>query len=438
MKNSVCSFVLMLLLVVLVTTVAVFGIGAFNLPGAFDDDAISKGLDLVGGSSITYVAQPDENAENFDMATALDTVESMLRQRLDTLGYTEATIAKMGTDRIRVEIPGIDDPEDALKKLGSTAKLEFLDSSGNVILEGKDVKEAVANYGQTSESSMGSQYYVSLTFNDSGRQKFADATEKMAKLASSSKNYIDIELDGENISRASVSYRIDSDSCMISGNFTKDEAVYLAELISSGQLPVVLREIELRYVGPTLGSEALASSIKAGLIGTLIVMLFMILVYRLPGLVSAIALVSYISIFAILIIVFKVNLSLPGIAGIILTIGMAVDSNVVIYERIKEELNTGKSTRAAVKSGFSRAFSAILDSNVTTIIASIVLRHRCRKRICNNALHRRCGLSLHRTLRNARSSQLGHQHGCRQMAARCQKIAAGVTEVRKNEKFQLY
>lgn len=373
MKNSVCSFVLMLLLVVLVTAVAVFGIGAFNLPGAFDDDAISKGLDLVGGSSITYVAEPDENAENFDMATALDTVESMLRQRLDTLGYTEATIAKMGTDRIRVEIPGIDDPEDALKKLGSTAKLEFLDSSGNVILEGKDVKEAVANYGQTSESSMGSQYYVSLTFNDSGRQKFADATEKMAKLASSSKNYIDIELDGENISRASVSYRIDSDSCMISGNFTKDEAVYLAELISSGQLPVVLREIELRYVGPTLGSEALASSIKAGLIGTLIVMLFMILVYRLPGLVSAIALVSYISIFAILIIVFKVNLSLPGIAGIILTIGMAVDSNVVIYERIKEELNTGKSTRAAVKSGFSRAFSAILDSNVTTIIASIVL-----------------------------------------------------------------
>ncbi len=373
MKNSVCSFVLMLLLVVLVTAVAVFGISAFNLSGAFDDDAISKGLDLVGGSSITYVAQPDENAENFDMATALDTVESMLRQRLDTLGYTEATIAKMGTDRIRVEIPGIDDPEDALKKLGSTAKLEFLDSSGNVILEGKDVKEAVANYGQTSESSMGSQYYVSLTFNDSGRQKFADATEKMAKLASSSKNYIDIELDGENISRASVSYRIDSDSCMISGNFTKDEAVYLAELISSGQLPVVLREIELRYVGPTLGSEALASSIKAGLIGTLIVMLFMILVYRLPGLVSAIALVSYISIFAILIIVFKVNLSLPGIAGIILTIGMAVDSNVVIYERIKEELNTGKSTRAAVKSGFSRAFSAILDSNVTTIIASIVL-----------------------------------------------------------------
>ncbi len=373
MKNSVCSFVLMLLLVVLVTAVAVFGIGAFNLPGAFDDDAISKGLDLVGGSSITYVAEPDENAENFDMATALDTVESMLRQRLDTLGYTEATIAKMGTDRIRVEIPGIDDPEDALKKLGSTAKLEFLDSSGNVILEGKDVKEAVANYGQTSESSMGSQYYVSLTFNDSGRQKFADATEEMAKLASSSKNYIDIELDGENISRASVSYRIDSDSCMISGNFTKDEAVYLAELISSGQLPVVLREIELRYVGPTLGSEALASSIRAGLIGTLIVMLFMILVYRLPGLVSAIALVSYISIFAVLIIVFKVNLSLPGIAGIILTIGMAVDSNVVIYERIKEELNTGKSTRAAVKSGFGRAFSAILDSNVTTIIASVVL-----------------------------------------------------------------
>ena len=373
MKNSVCSFVLMLLCVVLVTVTAIFGIGALNLPGVLEDDAISKGLDLVGGSSITYVAEPDEASENFDMMTALDTVESMLRQRLDTLGYTEATIARVGTDRVRVEIPGIDNPEEAVQKLGSTAKLEFLDSDGNVILEGKDVKEAIASYGQTSGASMGSEYYVSLSFNDSGRQKFAEATEKMAALASSGMNYIDIELDGENISRASVRERIDSDSCIITGDFSKDHAVYLAELISAGQLPVVLREIELRYVGPTLGSQALNTSLFAGAIGILLVMIFMILVYRLPGLVSAISLVAYTAIFAVVIVAFKINLSLPGIAGIILTIGMAVDSNVVIYERIKEELNTGKSTRAAVKSGFGRAFTAILDSNVTTIIASLVL-----------------------------------------------------------------
>ncbi len=373
MKNSVCSFVLMLLLVVLAAAVAIFGISAFNLPGAFEEDAINKGLDLVGGSSITYVAEPDEDVEDFDMSLALDTVETMLRQRLDTLTYTEATIARMGTDRIRVEIPGIDDPEQAVQKLGSTAKLEFKDSSGNVILEGKDVKEAMASFGQTSSSSMGSEWYVSLSFNDSGRAKFADATAAMALLSAEGTNYIDIELDGENISRASVNERIDSDSCVITGSFTQDEAVYLAELISAGQLPVVLREIELRYVGPTLGSEAFSTSIFAGAIGILIVMIFMVLVYRLPGLVSAIALVSYIGIFLIIIVAFRINLSLPGIAGIILTIGMAVDSNVVIYERIKEELNTGKSTRAAVKSGFNRAFTAIFDSNITTIIAAVVL-----------------------------------------------------------------
>jgi len=363
----------MLLCVVLVTMVAVFGIGSLNLPSVLEDDAISKGLDLVGGSSITYIAEPDETVENFDMATALGTVDSMLRQRLDTLGYTEATIARVGTDKIRVEIPGISDPEEAVRKLGSTAKLEFKDSNGKVILEGKDVKEAVASYGQTSGNSMGSEYYVSLSFNSEGREKFAEATAEMATLASSGANYIDIELDGDNISHASVRERIDSDNCIITGDFDKDESMYLAELISAGQLPVVLREIELRYVGPTLGSEALSTSLFAGAIGILLVMLYMILFYRLPGFISAISLVAYTAIFGVLIVAMKVNLSLPGIAGIILTIGMAVDSNVVIYERIKEELNSGKSARAAVKSGFGRAFSAILDSNVTTIIASVVL-----------------------------------------------------------------
>ncbi len=373
MKNSISSLVLMLLCVVLVVVAAVYGVSPIGLPSAFDDDAISKGLDLVGGSSVTYIAEPDENAQDFDMSTALETVDTMLRKRLDTLGYTEATLARVGNDRIRVEIPGIDNPEEAVQKLGSTAKLEFKDSAEKVILEGKDVKKAVASYGQVSETSLTPEFYVSLTFSDEGREKFAVSTEEMAKLSSTGMNYIDIYLDSELIQRASVQYKIDTDSCIISGNMDEQSSVYLAELISAGQLPVVLREIELRYVGPTLGSEALSSSIFAAAIGILLIMVFMILVYRLPGFVASVALAGYTAIIVILMIAFNVNLSLPGIAGIILTIGMAVDANVVIYERIKEELNTGKSARSSVKSGFSRAFTAILDSNVTTLIASLVL-----------------------------------------------------------------
>ena len=239
-----------------------------------------------------------------------------------------------------------------------------------------DLKEAAARYDFVNENSVSPEHYVELTFSADGRTKFADATEAMAALKNEGKNYIDIELDGENISHASVEYRIDSEKCVISGNFTQEDAIYLAELISAGQLPVVLREIELRSVGPTLGTEALSKSILAGMIGALLVMVFMILVYRFPGFISSIALVAYAAIFALLINVLRVNLSLPGIAGIILTIGMAVDANVVIYERIKEELNTGKSNRAAVKSGFKNAFAAILDSNVTTIIAAVVLWYK--------------------------------------------------------------
>lgn len=373
MKNKVASLVLILFCVVLVAAIAVFGIGAIDLPGVFEKDAVKKGLDLVGGSSITYIAEPDENSpEDFDMFAALDTVESMLRQRLDTLNYNEATISRVGQDQIRIEIPDIQNPEEAAQKLGSTAKLEFKDSNGNVILEGKDVKEAFASYGQT-ESGLGSEYFVSLAFNKSGREKFAAATEEMAKLSSTGGNYISITLDDEVISSPSVKERIDSETCVITGEFTDEYANYLAQLISAGKLPVALREIEHRYVGPTLGTQALRTSLIAGGIGILLVMLFMILVYRLPGFVSAIAITCYMGIFGIVIVYFGINLSLPGIAGVILTIGMAVDSNVIIYERIKEELNVGKSIKSAVKAGFANAFSAIIDANITTIIAALVL-----------------------------------------------------------------
>lgn len=372
MKNSVCSLILTLLCITLVVLVALFGIRGTALSGVFEEDTISKGLDLVGGSSITFKAIPEEGTD-VNMDEAVEKAINIMRKRLDGMNQNEATVSKVGTDSIRIEIPGVTNPEDAVKTLGSTAKLVFQDSDGNVVVEGKDVKSAQAIYGQLNQNSVGSEWYVSLEFNEAARASFADATERMAAKKSSGTNYIAIKLDEDTISRPSVEQRIDDTNCVISGSFDEAGAKELATLISSGQLPVAFEEKELRSVGASLGSDALRSSLMAGLIGVILVMVYMILLYRLPGFVSCLALVAYTAIFGVVLAATKITLSLPGIAGIILTVGMAVDSNVVIYERIKEELRTGKTLRASVQSGFNRAFTAILDANVTTLIASVVL-----------------------------------------------------------------
>ena len=372
MKNSVCSLILTLLCITLVVLVALFGIRGTALSGVFEEDTISKGLDLVGGSSITFKAIPEEGTD-VNMDEAVEKAINIMRKRLDGMNQNEATVSKVGTDSIRIEIPGVTNPEDAVKTLGSTAKLVFQDSDGNVVVEGKDVKSAQAIYGQLNQNSVGSEWYVSLEFNEAARAAFADATERMAAKKADGTNYIAIKLDEDTISRPSVEQRIDDTNCVISGSFDEAGAKELATLISSGQLPVAFEEKELRSVGASLGSDALRSSLVAGLIGVILVMVYMILLYRLPGFVSCLALVAYTAIFGVVLAATKITLSLPGIAGIILTVGMAVDSNVVIYERIKEELRTGKTLRASVQSGFNRAFTAILDANVTTLIASVVL-----------------------------------------------------------------
>ena len=322
--------------------------------------------------SITFKAIPEEGAD-VNMDEAVEKAINIMRKRLDGMNQNEATVSKVGLDSIRIEIPGVTNPEDAVKTLGSTAKLVFQDSDGNVVVEGKDVKSAQAIYGQLNQNSVGSEWYVSLEFNEAARASFADATERMAAKKADGTNYIAIKLDEETISRPSVEQRIDDTNCVISGSFDEAGAKELATLISSGQLPVAFEEKELRSVGASLGSDALRSSLVAGLIGVILVMVYMILLYRLPGFISCLALVAYTAIFGVVLAATKITLSLPGIAGIILTVGMAVDSNVVIYERIKEELRTGKTLRASVQSGFNRAFTAILDANVTTLIASVVL-----------------------------------------------------------------
>lgn len=303
----------------------------------------------------------------------MESVKNVLRKRLDALGYSEATVSRQGEKKVRVEIPAIQNPEEAVQTLGQTAKLTFRDADGNIVLEGTDVQSATAAFGQISETG-GDQHYVSLKLNASGVDKFAEATAAAAARKSESKNYIAIMLDEEVISQPSVEQAINSPDCMISGGFVdSSETRELATLINSGNLPFSIQDVELRSVGPTLGERALETSLFAAGIGILLILIFMLLVYRLPGLMADISLIAYIAIVTFIMSWFRINLSLPGIAGIILSVGMAVDANCIIFARMKEELALGKTVKTSVESGFNRAFIAILDANVTTLIAAVVL-----------------------------------------------------------------
>ncbi|MEA4831106.1 MAG: protein translocase subunit SecD [Oscillospiraceae bacterium] len=358
--------------VLVATLISVFvcGIPYFNLPGLFDKNAINKGLDLSGGSLIVYEAQTEGLTLSADeLNNNMEGVVVMMRNRLTNLGYTEATVTRVGENKVQIEIPEITDPEKAVQKLGSTAKLEFRDYKGNVILVGSDISRAQAGVDKETN-----QYAVFFELaGDAAIKKFSDATDIVKDYASGS-NYIGIYLDEDEISKPTVSEKLTTGTLRIdNANFTADEVKWLAGVISAGALPFALKDIQLESIGPQLGENALESSLLAAGIGLVLVIIFMILVYRLLGVVSSLSLVIYTCIVGILIVMFRINLSLPGIAGIVLSIGMAVDANVVIYERINEEVGFGKSMSAAIKTGFSRAFTAILDSNITTIIAAVVL-----------------------------------------------------------------
>lgn len=378
--KNVISFLLVMVLILAIAYISAFDvkIGNIEVPSTFDKEkGIKQGLDLVGGSIIVF--EPDVKDLSKVTSEEMGAAESIIRARLDAEGYSEATISRQGDTGIRVEIPNIDDPQEAVKMIGATAKLEFLDADKNVIMDGskKYVSGAVSKYGQISEGGS-NEYYVQLSFSKEGQKVFKEATEKAVAATSENKNYISIALDGEVQMSPSVKEVIDSDSCVITGGYTAEAAESVANLISSGQLPFSLKDAELRSVGPTLGSKALSTSLKAALIGIILVMIFMLLVYRLPGLVADISLIAYISLVTLImagffVTKFRVTLTLPGIAGVILSIGMAVDANVVIFERIKDELRAGKSVGAAVNAGFNRAVTAVIDSNVTTIIAAVVL-----------------------------------------------------------------
>ena len=321
-------------------------------------DAISLGLDLRGGVYTVYQA---ENNGDPDFDTKMESTVSILTSRLTRQGFTEATVTRQGSDRIRVEIPNVSDPNQILTIIGTPAQLYFVDEDGNNLMEGAMVKNAQAAQDQDGKPC------IAFELTDEGAKIFAEATA-----ANLGKN-ISITLDGETISRATVNTVIAGGKGEITGNFTADEAKNLATLILSGALPLNLTQLEVSAISATLGVEALDRAIQAGIIGVILVMLFMLFRYRLCGLVADIALTIYIMIVVLLLALTGAQLTLPGVAGIILGIGMAVDANVVIFERIREEVKVGRPIGSAVRKGFSNALSAIIDSNVTTIIAAVVL-----------------------------------------------------------------
>lgn len=355
--------VLLLVIMVLVTFFAYIAMNGLPLWNAMEvaplTQEVSLGLDLQGGLYVVYEAQVDP--DNPDMDTQISKAKGVIRERLDRKGQNEATISQQGADRIVVEIPGVADPTGLADFLAEPAELTFVDPEGNTILTGQDVKSASPGYIE------GQKPVVNFELTPEGTEKFAEATTKYVG------QIISINLDGNPISEPRVNSAIVAGKGYIEGMGGIDEAKDLAIKIESGALPVELKQLETRTIGATLGANALDTGITAGIIGILAILLFMILFYRLPGLVADIALIAYLLIVMYVIVLANITLTLPGVAGIILTVGMAVDANVIIFERVKEERRTGKTLRASLDAGFHKAFRAIIDANITTLIAGIVL-----------------------------------------------------------------
>ncbi len=322
-------------------------------------NSIKQGLDLQGGTHVVLQAVDTPELKVDD--DAVNRAVKIIERRVNELGLTEPVVQRQGKDRIIVELPGVKDPEKAIAMLGKTALLQFKDDRGNVVLSGRDLKDA---RGQISQ---GNAAVVSLEFNDEGGKKFAELTARNVG------RQIAIELDGEVLTAPVVQEAITGGRAQITGSRTMEEAEQLAILLRSGSLPVKIEMLENRTVGPTLGQDSKDKSVKAFTIGIAGVFIFMLLFYRLSGLVADIALLLYVILLLLVMRYLNATLTLPGIAGIILSIGMAVDANVLIFERFKEELKRGRTLRSAMDAGFGRAFVTIFDSNLTTIMAAAVL-----------------------------------------------------------------
>jgi preprotein translocase subunit SecD len=321
--------------------------------------SVKQGLDLQGGTHVVMEAVDTPDAQvNED---AMQRVVKVMERRVNELGLTEPIIQRQGERRIIIELPGVKDPEGAIALIGKTALLEFKTEDGKTILTGKDLKDAKAQITQSNRND------VSIEFTDAGGKVFGEMTAKNVG------KHIAITLDNQVLTNPVVQEAIPSGKAVITGQRTIEEAQNLAILLRSGALPVKMNIMETRTVGPTLGQDSKDKSTLAFTISIVAIVVFMVAFYRLSGVVANITLALYVMLLLVALKMLNATLTLPGIAGIILSMGMAVDANVLIFERFKEEYRGGKTLRAAMDAGFNRAFTTIFDSNVTTLFAAVVL-----------------------------------------------------------------
>ena len=356
--KSIFSLIMLFVVTVVLAVLVLIGVGENHTLGVQN---IKQGLDLKGGAYVVFEADK-ENPTSEEMSTAV----ALIQERLSRKGYTEAEAAVQGENRIRVDMPGVEDAQQAINEIGQTAQLMFVTQDGEVVLTGSQVINASKQAGQLSANSA-VETYVALEFDEAGKEAFAQAT------ANNIGKMIYIVLDDTVIQSPTVNSAITDGKAIITGNYTAESAEELAALIRAGSLPFNLNVIDMNNIGARLGADALSTSITASIIGVVLVFIFMLLVYRISGIATDWALIIYICLDLIVLSAFGITLTLPGIAGLVLSVGMAVDANVIIFERTKEEMKAGKSLRASVDLGYKKAFSAILDGNITTLIAAAVL-----------------------------------------------------------------
>ncbi|MBM7834272.1 protein translocase subunit SecD [Clostridium sardiniense] len=355
--KSTFIFTLCTLAIIILAAVCFRGVKVGGWEVKSFNDTITKGLDLQGGVSVLLGIQ-DENVSHEDLQKTKD----LIQLRVNKLGVAETVVTTEGDNRIRVDIPGEYNSQGIVDALSKTGDLTFKAPDGTVILTGKDVKKASATIDQQTNKPV-----VSLELNDEGTKLFSEATQKYLG------KQISINMDNEQLTNPTVQNQITNGEAVITGMSSVDEAKNIAGLINSGALPVSIKALSQQTVGAQLGASALPNAMKAGVIGICLIFVFMILYYRVPGVIASIALTLYTTLVLLVFVEVGVTLTLPGIAGLLLTIGMAVDANVLIFERVREELRNGVSVKSAVKRGFDNALSSIVDSNVTTMIAALVL-----------------------------------------------------------------
>jgi preprotein translocase subunit SecD len=372
-SKSIIILILILAIVGGSTFVAINGVKVGKYEIGTAKDSMELGLDLAGGVYVVLEAKTDEKGA--ELKKLMDQSKAIISERVDGLGISEPNISIEGENRIRVELAGVDNPQDAIDLIGKTAQLQFIEPSGDIVLTGKNVLKAEVNF---QKNSLGAdEAVVALEFDKEGKESFAEATGRLTLESETDreKRIVYIVLDDQVISAPAVQsggQAITDGKAVITG-FDVQGASELATLIRAGALPVEMIEHQTSVIGPTLGLEAYEKSILALGIALLIIFAIMIVIYKLPGLIASIGLIIYTLVVVSIMIALGVKLTLPGIAGLVLSIGMAVDANVLIFERIREELLVGKTLRASIDAGFNRALTSVLDSNITTLIAGVVL-----------------------------------------------------------------